>query len=122
MIAMTIAQTGAEGVITALADGMKAASYARQLDASEAACRLLSAKVDALENDLAQKEAEIERLRKENRYYRFSRSRAYAQALEAQASSVAHRSERGWAALVVGAVGTVVGLAIAFTIVWCVGI
>lgn len=107
MQAMTIKETGAEGVYIALADGMRAAEYARKLDAVEASNDMLTKQNDALKDTVARLEAENKRLRQQCRNYRFSRSRAYAQALEAQSVSAMERRERGWVALVFGGLGAV---------------
>lgn len=112
---MTIRQAGAEGVVRALADGMKAAEYARRVSA-------VTAENDQLRNDIAAMEAENRRLNRENRYHRFSKDRAYAEALEAQVTGIGSRKERAYRDGVLILLGMVLGLAVAFGIVWCSGV
>ncbi len=76
MQALTIAQAGAEGVYTAIADGMKAGMLARTVKEKDSEIALLTAKCEALENDNAIKDAEIKRLRKENAQHRKERQDA----------------------------------------------
>ena len=114
MQAVTIRQAGADGVMEAIADGMKAGEYARRLKAA-------TAENDSLKNTVAEKEAEINRLQKENRWHRFVRSHAYADALEAQVAETATRKERLLTNGVLFLAGMVAGLAVAFTIIWCFG-
>lgn len=122
MQAMTIREAGVEGIYTALADGMKAAGYARELDAARAENELLKKKIEALRNEGAVKDEEINRLRRACRNYRFSRSRAYAGAIEAQVQSAATKRERVYWALAIAGLGAVVAFAIVFAVVWSVGI
>lgn len=120
--AITVRQAGAEAVYAAIADGMKAAAYARELDAAHKANELLTAENDSLRADIRAKDREIARLRKQCRDYRFSRSRAYAQALEAQSVSVAGRRERGWAAVALMGIGGVIVCGIAIAIICLAGV
>ena len=112
---MTVKKTGAEGVALAISDAMQAAEYARRLKATEA-------ENDRLRNDLAGERAENRRLNRENRYHRFSKDRAYAEALEAQVTGIGSRKERAYRDGVLVLLGMVLGLAVAFGIVWCSGV
>ena len=115
MEAMTIRQAGADGVMLAISDAMQAAEYARRLKAA-------AAENDRLRNDLAGERAENRRLSRENRYHRFSKDRAYAEALEAQVTGIGSRKERAYRDGVLVLLGMVLGLAVAFGIVWCSGV
>lgn len=119
---MTVGEAGAEGVMLAISDGMKAAEYARALEAAKAEREALEKKSRALMDENAQKDREIARLRRQCKAYRFSRARAYEQALEAQSMSAFDGPTRRWALLVVVLLGMVAGLAVAFGIVWCSGV
>lgn len=122
MQALTIAQAGAEGVYAAIADGMKAGMLARVIREKDDEIELLKAKCEALENDSAVKDKELARLRRENRKYRFSRSRAYANALEAQAASWATRKERFYGGLVLVGFGAVLTFVLVFAVLWGAGV
>ena len=117
MQAMTVRDTGAEGIYLALSDGMKAAAYARQLDASQAANDRLTAENSELRRTVARQAAELNRLRKQNRYYRFSRSRAYAQVLEGQA-----HGGRGLVALALVGLGAVLMCGVSIAVVCLAGV
>lgn len=112
---MTVGKAGAEGVMLAISDAMQAAEYARRLKAA-------TAENDRLRNDLAGERAMNRRLAKENRYHRFTKSRAYAEVLNAQAEDVSSLSLNRWKNAVVFLLGMVAGLAVAFGIVWCSGV
>ena len=115
MQAMTIDKTGAAGVALAISDAMQAAEYARRLKA-------VTAEADALRNELASEQAENRRLNKECRWNRFVRSRAYADALEAQVTGIGSRKERALRGCVIFLIGMVAGQALCFAIVWCSGV
>lgn len=112
---VTMGQAGAPGVALAISDAMQAAEYARRLKAA-------TAENDKLRNDLAAMAAENNRLNKENRYHRFTKNRAYAEALDAQIEGVNSQALNRWKNAVVFMAGMVVGLAVAFGIVWCFGV
>lgn len=121
MEAMTIRQAGAEGVVRALADGMQAAQYARALEAALAEKETLEAKCKALTDENAMKDREIARLRKENRSYRYSRSRAYAQVLEEQHQSALDGPARKWFISLLLALGGLATCIVILAVVLCVG-
>ena len=116
---ITMREAGAEGVALAIADGMKAAEYARELDAMTEQRDALQKKCTALMDENALKEDEIRQLRQENRNYRFSRSRAYQTSLSEQGRTVSYDAlhNLAWMAL-----GSVITFAICFTIIWIVGV
>lgn len=64
---MTIREAGAEGVYTAIADGMKAAAISRELAAEKDEKRLLEAANKALRDELARKDRIIAMLNKKCR-------------------------------------------------------
>lgn len=86
MEAVRIKDTGAEGVVIAMKDGMKAASYARQLDAAHASNDLLTAENRSLRTELRKQAAQIEKLKKNLRYYKGARNRAVSWTLVEQAA------------------------------------
>lgn len=120
--ALTVAQAGTEGVYAAIADGMKAGALAREIAKKDGEIALLKAKCEALENDSAVKDKEINRLRRENRAYRFSRSRAYAEAIEAQVAGAATQKERVYGGLVLVGFGAVLTFVLVFAVLWCAGV
>lgn len=119
---MTIKQVGAAGVEMAIANGMKAAEYARELEAMTEQRDMLERKCAALMDDIAAKEQEITALRRQCRGYRASRRTAYAQALKAQAVSVAEGAQRRLAGITMAMLGALAISIVYFAIVWCVGV
>ena len=115
MQAATMEQAGAEGVLVALSDAMKAGEYARRLKAA-------TAENDALRNKLEAEKAENRRLNNENRAHRFSKSRAYANGIEMQIAGVNMHSYRRLQNWVVFLGGVVAGLAISTVIILIYGL
>ena len=89
MEAMTIRQAGADGVVMALADGMRAAGYARALDQTEARCEALEKENAALRREL---EAERKRARDARRHNRA----VYRARIEEQAEARKNAPWRRW--------------------------
>lgn len=107
MQAVTVKQAGADGVMEAIADGMKAGEYARRV-------RAVTAENDRLKNDLAAMEAENLRLTNENRNHRFAEERAIQNTLEMQVQDIDLSSYRRWKGAVIFMAGVVVGVLAAF--------
>ena len=116
---MTIREAGASGVELAIADGMKAAEYARALDAMTKERDALEKKCAALMNENAGQADEITKLRQRNRNYRFSRSRAYQAYLNDHGRGVSYDA---LSSMVFVGIGAVVTFAICFAIVWIAGL
>ena len=116
MQALTVRAAGVEGVMAAIANGMKAGEYARALDAAEAEIEALKAQNAALKNELAMEQAENRRLRKENRKHRArdqrSREAAWQNWLGSQnVEAVDVRN---------GLIVLMVGMVLAFAVITCV--
>ena len=75
---MTIRDTGAAGVRMAINDGMKAAGYARQLDAANAANDALMLENRQLRREIREKMREVSRLKRENKRVTVGRRQAFS--------------------------------------------
>ena len=115
---LTVREAGAEGVHAAIRDGMKAAEYARELEAVRAECDKLHDENRKLRHDIRAKDEEIGRLRKQCREYRFSRSQAYRARLDAQGQSVMDGPYRRLVIILAALVGMVIAFAIVTAIIW----
>lgn len=115
---MTIRKGGAEAVQMAILDGMKAAGLARELDAMTAERDALKAQVERMKAVIRAKDGENERLRRQCRAYRFSRSQAYRAHLDAQGQSVMDGPYRRLVIILAALVGMVIAFAIVTAIIW----
>lgn len=115
---LTVREAGAEGVHAAIRDGMKAAEYARELEAVKAEYDKLHDENRKLRHDIRAKDEEIGRLRKQCREYRFSRSQAYRATLDAQAHGSDSRLNRFLARLLLVLSGSVLTFAVVTAIIW----
>ena len=96
MEAMTIRQAGAEGVVMAMADGMRAAGYARALDQTEARCEALEKENAALRSTEAKLRRELEAERKRARDARRHNRAVYRARIEEQAEARENAPWRRW--------------------------
>lgn len=83
---VTVREAGADGVMEAIRDGMKAAEYSRAIEAITRERDSLLDRNRKMAHDILKKDEEIGRLGKQCREYRFSRSRAYRDVLDGQVS------------------------------------
>ena len=79
---VTVKEAGADGVMEAIRDGMKAAEYSRAIEAITRERDSLLDRNRKMAHDILKKDEEIGRLGKQCREYRFSRSRAYRDVLD----------------------------------------
>lgn len=85
---MTIRDTGATGVMMAINDGMKAAGYARQLDAANAANDALMLENRQLRREIREKMREVSRLKRENARVTVGRRQAFSWTMAEQQAHI----------------------------------
>lgn len=85
---MTIRDTGAAGVAMAIRDGMKAAGYARQLDAANAANDALMLENRQLRREIREKMREVSRLKRENKRVTVGRRKAFSWTMAEQQAHI----------------------------------
>lgn len=116
--ALTIRDAGAAGIELVIADGMRAAAYARELDAMTAERDVLEAKVRRMEAVIRVKDRENERLRVQNRKYRQERQRDREAGAQARlASDRARPRQRLWNVVMMGLGGWITFVAVV-VIIW----
>ena len=112
MQALTIKQAGVEGVYRAIADGMKAAAYARELDAMTAERDALRAECEALTAENNAQKKEIMKLRALCKRYRRERQADREAGAQARLSGNDGRRERRMWIAVIAMIGAILAFAV----------
>ena len=105
---MTVKEAGTEGVYLAISDGMKAASYARKLDAMEAMNEVLTKENDSLKCTIACLERELAKERKRAKSARAHNRKVYRWHIDEQVEDGKTAPLRRWkniALVLIGALG-----------------